>query len=363
MFAVAFFSAVNTLGPVPIDKVLFFFVALLGFIRFGLEKVTATFFTVALVIYITTFFINTTSEEVSLLVFFPFAGFLFIYYGLRFFSLSSLYYSLFFHFIIALALLISGYITHGNLYVHFLYDKGLPFLAAPMGLTSTTQTFGTICMAWLILFYTRWQLGIHKRYEWIMLAFVFCLILSTFNRMTYVTLLVFFFIHKPKAILAIGISLAALIAFFADIIISIVGASGTVMSRFKYLSHYTDAILTGTPIQILFGHSNHKIFDPLLLKIRNQPIIENGIFSLLFTYGFIFLLFLIAGLILYVVSSKSGDQLKSRLFAAYFIFPAQILTTEYFSSSFYLFLLTVILSYKILAEESLKKTPSIIASH
>jgi hypothetical protein len=330
------FTSVNTLWIFPVDKVCILLLLIILFIKSNIKREELLFFSFFIMIQSAIIAINYfMGEVVSVIVYFPVIGTLFACLGGRYFKTYEIRFILIVHIILALFFLIDAYIKKNNQFVHRLYDKGLPFLIAPMGFTATVQTFGTLCLSYLILALDE------KKIDFYFLITFFMLIM-TFNRVSYMNMLVYVFLLRPGYVLFFLLLLIISFAIFPDVLLKLLGSTGTIKSRANYIESYILAFSNNSPFQKIFGSSNSVITDSYVLSVTEQPLIENGVFALLNTYGILFIFLFVMVLSTMPFLKKNKDDVKYKIYLCYFITFAQFMTNEYFSSSFYLAIMSIV---------------------
>ena len=345
MAIIAFLSVTNTLFPVPVDKAVFLLVSGICVAKYSIKRSYLSIGVCWLFLWGIAFLMNLRVSNSAVMMFFPVIGTLFAIYGRRIFTLQTLYLALLLYFIVAAYFLACAYRTRYDLFAHFLYDKGLPSLAAPMGFAASTQPFGTLCLAWLLLYKKKSE--DHEAMWWdrIALVFVMAMMISTFNRMTYVSFVFYIMIRRPKTIIPFVLLVVILSILYSDTVSSVLGAAGTLRSRMNYFDHYVSTVSSGNAFQLLFGQGDSQVHDRGLLEMNgNQPLIENGLFAVLFTYGLFTLVAIALALAVYLLRYRSINDLKDRIYLSYFILPAQFLTNEYLSTTFYFFIMVFLLT-------------------
>jgi hypothetical protein len=262
-------------------------------------------------------------------------GILFVCLAGHYFRIDEILLVLKWHLLLAIFFLIYAYGTSKTSYVHYLYDKGLPFLIAPMGFTSTVQTFGTLCLSYIIISFKENK----KSFFGIIVIF---LLLSTFNRVSYVNILIFVFLFKPKYLWVVLLFGTLLLIVFSDYAFKILGAIGTILSRFHYLDNYLLSFENSNFFQKIFGNSNSLITDSYILSITKQPLIENGFFSLLNVYGILGIFLLCVLLLFLFFLDKKKLSMRNKIYFSYFVTIGQFMTNEYFSTTFYFAVMCII---------------------
>ena len=119
----------------------------------------------------------------SLIIFFPVIGLAYVtLIGEEEGFLDLIYWALFIHILLGIFLVISSYIFGMSSYVHAMYDKGLPFLHAAKGFTTTVQTFGTLIIGWFLIYYWKKDQGKADFLDQLAYLVVLLGLILTFNR-------------------------------------------------------------------------------------------------------------------------------------------------------------------------------------
>ena len=216
-----FVSTLNKLFNFPLDKFFILVTCLaLLYVQKTLSVKSLQILLIFLMVLCCTFFVNNLSF--SFLLFFPLIGLLFsiLLIG-RAKNMEYLYTGLWWHIFIGLLLVIYSYIqpyTFLDDYVHYMFDKGMPFLHASMGFTPTVQTFGTMCLAWLLLYVHKRSCKLTTFIDRFMFVIVLIAACVTFNRNTYVLLVILTFFHFRKFFYIFFLTVLAGVIYFFEII-------------------------------------------------------------------------------------------------------------------------------------------------
>ena len=337
-----FLITANKLANFPIDKaVMFLFLGLLMVHNLLMGKNFSGSSLKALMIMVIfimiSFVINLPNS--TFIVFFPVIGLLFaslISKEEEF--LTLIYWGLFIHMLFGIYFVISSYIGSINSHVHPMYDKGLPFLHAAKGFTSTVQSFGTLAIAWFLIYYWKRDLG---QLTWIdRVAFVIALtaLLLTFNRNSFLIFyLIMFFKHK-KAFFAILVIVFVFYLYFFEFINSLIFNISTLTSRSDLLQAFRIAFFEKAGwMEYFIGHGRNIVPDEIAYRtFYGTGYIENGTSVLLYTYGFLgYLAYLIT-----VISLAVLFAIKRHFFMAimvgYILIIAQQFTHEFFATTLYI---------------------------
>lgn len=351
LILVVFFSTCSQLVSFQLDKaMMFMLVGAMLFHYFYKEKKVSVnaFFLLLLSLGVITVSYLLNLPNSSLIVFFPIIGLAFVYLiGKEDSFLDLFYWALFIHIALGILFVVSSYLIGINSFVHPMFDKGLPFLHAAKGLTTTVQAYGTLIIAWFLIYY--WKKDLSNITFLDQLAYFFALIgiVLTFNRNSLlVYYIILLFKHKKIFWISIVIALAFYFYFF-EYINKLIFNFSTLTSRADLLQAFRIAFFEQTDwLGYLVGHGNNHIEDSIARgTFYGTGYIENGTAVLLYTYGFVgYLLFLI-----FVLSFSLALFLKDQVFYSaifFYIFViGQQFTHEFFSTTIYILLSIFVLLY------------------
>lgn len=347
-----FIISSNRLIGFPIDKAMMFLFS--GFLAFhyflsgeSLSKGSLSVLLVMTGLVLVSFAVNI--PESSLMVFFPLVGILFAYLvsqEKKF--LDVIYVAIFLHLMCGILFFVLSYSQTVNSYVHPMYDKGLPFIHAAKGFTSTVQTFGTLGITWFLIYY--WKKDNNLITKWDKLAYVFAVfaIFITFNRNTLLIFYIIVFFRQKRAFLLISFFLLLFYLFFFDTINSLLFNLTTITSRMDLLQGFKIAFFDlANWKDYLFGNGNNTIPEEISRQtFYKTGYIENGTSVLLYTYGFLgYLFYILSSLLLSLVFILKKSFFNAVL-GGYILLVAQQFTHEFFSASFYLLIATFLLILK-----------------
>ena len=275
----------------------------------------------------------------SLIIFFPVIG--------LFFSglvaeqeefLNILYWGLFIHICVGILFVFSSYLIGLNSHVHPMYDKGLPFLHAAKGFTTTVQSYGTLVISWFLIYY--WKKENRQVGKLESLAFWVAILglILTFNRNTLVVFyLILFFKHRKIFILTVVFA-ALVYLYYFEFINKLIFNVNTLNSRADLLQAFRIAFFEHSGWkEYLIGHGNNMV-DAVIARttLYRTGYIENGTSMLVYTYGFIgYLAYLVAVIVTSVLFLIRGKIFYSAMFFYIFIV-AQQFTHEFYATTLYL---------------------------
>lgn len=284
----------------------------------------------------------------SLIVFFPIIGLAFVILaGEEETFLDLLYWAFFIHIFLGILFVISSYVIGINSFVHPMYDKGLPFLHAAKGLTTTVQAFGTVIIAWFLIYYWKKEENKATFIDRAAYGIVLFALILTFNRNSLlIYYIILFFKHKRVFWLSVLAGIAFLIYFF-EFINKLIFNLTTLSSRADLLQAFRIAFFEQTDwLGYFIGHGNNMVADSIAKgTYYSTGYIENGTSVLLYTYGFIgYFIYLIA-----VIGFSVLFFLKGKVFYAamlfYIFIVAQQFTHEFYSTTIYILLAVFLLIF------------------
>lgn len=285
----------------------------------------------------------------SLIIFFPVIGLIFMtLIGEEDTFLDLVYWALFAHILLGTFFVVSSYLFGMNAFVHPMYDKGLPFLHAAKGLTTTVQAYGTLIIGWFLIYY--WKKDSLKAGFTDQVAYWLVLLglLLTFNRNSLlIYYIILFFKHKKVFWLSVVAGLAFFIYFF-EFINKLIFNLSTLTSRSDLLEAFRIAFFEKTDwLGYLIGHGNNIVDDSIAKGTYYRTgYIENGTSVLLYTYGFIgYFFYLISVFVFSVMFYIKGKVFYAAMFFYIFIV-AQQFTHEFYSTTIYLLLAVFLLIFK-----------------
>lgn len=337
-----FLITANRLADFPIDKAIMFL--FLGFLvmhnlligeKFSGSSLLAL---VALLVFIMISFVLNLPNS-TFIVFFPVIGLLFAaLISTKEEFLTMIYWGLFIHMLFGIYFVISSYLDGINSHVHPMYDKGLPFLHAAKGFTSTVQSFGTLAIAWFLIFYWKKSSG---QLIWVdKVAYVIAIIalLITFNRNSLLIFyLIMFFKHK-KVFFSILVLTFLFYLYYFQFINSLIFNFSTLTSRADLLQAFRIAFFENAGwLEYLIGHGRNIVPDEIAYKTYyGTGYIENGTSVLLYTYGFFVYLAYLATVISLALLFASRRHYFMAIMVGYILIIAQQFTHEFFSTTLYI---------------------------
>jgi hypothetical protein len=285
----------------------------------------------------------------SLIIFFPIVGLAFVtLMGEEGKSLLNLIqWALFLHIVLGVFFVISSYVFGLNSFVHPMYDKGLPFLHAAKGLTTTVQAFGTLIICWFLIYYWKKDQGTVSLIDQSAYLVVLVGLILTFNRNSLlIYYIILFFKHKRFFWFSVVLGLV-LVVYFFEFINKLIFNLNTLTSRSDLLEAFRIAFFDQTSwIEYLIGHGNNMV-DGSIAKntYYGTGYIENGTFVLLYTYGFLgYFLYLISVFVFSILFWLKEKVFYAAMIFYIFIF-AQQFTHEFYSTTIYILLAVFLLIF------------------
>lgn len=344
-----FLITANKLTPLPLDKL--FAIILIGVIiwhesaAFFLKRYEFETAFILLIIACFSFLFNLTNNP-TLIIFFPVIGSLLCFIlGRRPWLIDLLYHTLLFHFILAFILYIISYVTGYMQFAEDMSMKGMPYIHVIKGFTPTIQVFGSLCLSWLIIYYSKKAAGLINRWDRFLYFFVlFCLFL-TLNRTSFLGFLLLLIFKERKAfiglVLATGIGIISYLQFFITYFFSV----NTLTSRSELLDGFNKSFWNSHSILVyIFGKGNNQIPAIILQTVkwdfRND--IENGYAMILHTYGFLGLTFYLSIALLFLFKLARSKSWFVFAMAVFYFFIQPYFTQEFMATSFYISMGTII---------------------
>jgi len=337
-----FLITANKLANFPIDKaVMFLFIGLvmLHNLLNGKDFSAAALKALAgMVVFIMLSFLLNLPNS-TFIVFFPVIGLLFaalISKEEEF--LTLIYWGLFIHMLFGIYFVISSYMGNINLHVHPMYDKGLPFLHAAKGFTSTVQSFGTLVIAWILIYYWKKDNG---QINWVdKAAYIIALLalLVTFNRNSILIFYLIMFFKQKKVFFSILILLLVFYLYFFEFINSLIFNVSTITSRSDLLQAFKIAFFEKAGwLEYFIGHGRNIVPDEIAYRtFYGTGYIENGTSVLLYTYGFFGFLFYLIAVITLAVFFAVKRLFFMAIMVGYILIVAQQFTHEFFATTLYI---------------------------
>lgn len=349
LVAIIFLLTCTNLGDIQIDKaVMLMMVVALILDQMLMKKPLKTGLILPLIVVMGLFLLSylLNLPESSLIIFFPIIGLFFVaLISQEPYFLEVFYRALFIHILVGIFLVISSYAVEMNPFVHPMYDKGLPFLHAAKGLTTTVQTYGTLIISWFLIYYYKKENDNLTLFDKWAYYVVFLGLILTFNRNTVlIYYVVIFFKHRKLFILSL-IAIFLFYLYYFQFINKLIFNFSTLTSRADLLQAFREAFFNNTDwLGYLLGHGNNVVGDEIAMKtFYKTGYIENGTSVLLYTYGFFgYAIYLISVLILSVLFWLRGKTFFAAMVFYIFII-AQQFTHEFYSSTLYVLLGTFLL--------------------
>ncbi|WP_146260511.1 hypothetical protein [Algoriphagus chordae] len=275
----------------------------------------------------------------SLIIFFPVLGLFFA--GLAAEEeafLDILYWGLFVHICVGILLVFSSYLIGMNPHVHPMYDKGLPFLHAAKGLTTTVQSYGTLLIGWFLIYYWKKESDTLTKLDSLAYGIAILGLILTFNRNTLVIFyLILFFKHRKIFIFTLVVA-AMFYLYYFEFINKLIFNVSTLNSRADLLQAFRTSFFEYSSWkEYLFGHGNNMVSDVFARSTKYKTgYIENGTSVLLYTYGFIgYLAYLATVMMISLMFFIRKKVFYAAMFFYIFII-AQQFTHEFYATTLYL---------------------------
>ncbi len=342
-----FLCTANKMLSFPVDKAVMV-VLILAIILFHVRR---GIFTEERLIVLSFLFILPMLSSIANLsfvpmIFFPLIGFFFsiLLSKDKHLIFHSLYYALFIHIIIGLFFAAQACLQQQqNAYVFSMAEKGLPFIFSPKGFTATVQTYGTLCILWVLIFFLRKKAGANSKTDFFLFAIVSLAVLSTMNRSTYLFWIIVLFFKMRKLFWSIMMILVAFIIRFWESIVLFLGNKSSITSRSELLEGFNASFWKSNSLLVyIFGRGNNYLPPQIVARAKwdNRSDIENGYAMILHAYGFLGLLFFVVLGVSILWRLLITKNYSYSIIFIYFFFVAPYFTQEFVSGTFYLFLAT-----------------------
>jgi hypothetical protein len=347
-----FLISATKLVSFQLDKAVM--VLLIGFmlVEYILSKRTLEARSFFVLVFLSFLFLGTyllNLPDSSLIIFFPLIGLFFVLLASgQDRILDTLYLALILHISVGIFFVFSSYLFGINSYVHPMYDKGLPFLHAAKGLTTTVQAYGTLLISWFLIFYWKKSQGELRFIDRIFFGIALLGLLVTFNRNTFLIFyIIIFFKHRRLFWITVIGAIGFYLTFF-EFINKLIFNVNTLNSRVDLLQAFRIAFFEQTDwLGYLLGHGNNMVEDAIAKDtVYSTGYIENGTSVLLFTFGFFGYLIYLVAVIFFCVGFFLRRQAFYATIMIYIFLVAQQFTHEFFSTSIYLLLLTFVVIYQ-----------------
>lgn len=348
-----FFATTNVLFNFPLDKIM---MVLLTFAIVVVYPESKIFSAKEFALVIGVIGVAAISSIVNFIffpmIFFPAAGLVFSFIASRHpkIILHTMYYALLIHMILAIVFLLLAYAGVPNHFVYSLLGKGFNYLYSERGFTATVQTFGTLCLTWLLIYFFRRELNMNSFIDKIFFCINCIAILGALNRSTYLFWMLILFFKERKLFITILIFLGLLLIKFWRQIIEFITVSSSLKARTELLQGFKLSFVESHSFRVyLFGRGTNALTPEILTKVKWYFIktIENGYAMLLHTFGSVGLLFYICVSFYLIFMFMKINKWAEACILLYFFFVTPYFTQEFVSITFYFFLAVIFLSYNL----------------
>lgn len=353
MVVLLFFCTTNVLFGFALDKIMMFLVSA-GILLLNPENkiFTSKELFLILSIFVIPFISCIVNVVFFPMIFFPVIGIVFSITSSRYahMVLNAMYYAILIHMLLGLYFVILAFAGFPNPYVYSLGGKGFHFLYSERGFTATVQTFGTICLTWLLIYFLRRELGLNTAIDKMFFIINCIAILASLNRSTYLFWMIIIFLKERKLFIAIIALLGVFLIKFWSQIISFITVASSITARSELLQGFKLSFLQSYSMKVyLFGKGTNELPKEIVAKVKwnARSDIENGYAMLLHTYGSLGLFFyIITGI--YLLSRFVRLRKWSETFILfYFLYVTPYFTQEFVSVTFYLFLAVILLMLNV----------------
>lgn len=344
----------NKLISIPLDKVVLFLTVLIyapSTIKVKSHSLTkGELKTLILLAIVTLLSVLVNSDSYSFQVFLPIVGFIFaIFLSQSALLIKGIYYGSFLHIFIAIFFGFASYAFGSNPFVSNLAYKGMPMLNSLLGFTPTPQSFGTLCLAWLVLYFFFKDQGktgrIDKAFYWLVTLGIFLSI----NRTTYIGyLLILFFKQRKLLYTYLGFGLLLILVFW-NILMDTLFNSSTLDAREELLDGFNRSFWGSNSWSVyLFGKADNKLADKYIRYAtwENRDDIENGFAMILHLLGFIGLSYYIVAIATFISKVLRRKYFYEGGLIFFFCVLSPYITQEYVATTFYIVLGVLIFIYK-----------------
>ncbi|KEO73456.1 hypothetical protein [Anditalea andensis] len=338
---------VNGLG-LPIDK-LFLFVFLLYLVFVTVFQLSINAFNLSILCFWVLLAFSSSIFNLTFkpMIFYPVVGIFFIFVIVKIQWIRTFHQTLFIYILLSCILGILAYINGPNLAVTSMADKGLPFILPFKGFASTVQTFGTLCILWIVL---NFEL-VKKKFGFQFFIVMISLFL-TFNRSSFLFLFIILSVYSRKFFFISAFFLLIGIVVFYEQLYAFIFNMGTIQSRSEllqgfYLSFWNNNTFFG----YLLGKGDNFYAPEIVSRVKwdHRPDIENGYAMLLHTYGFLGLFgYIVSSFLLLIYTFFISKAYKLSIVLFFYLFVTQFFTQEFVTNVFYLFIASIltVIQYK-----------------
>jgi hypothetical protein len=236
-----------------------------------------------------------------------------------------------------------------NHFVYSLVGKGFG-IYSERGFTATVQTFGTLCLTWLLIYFLRRDLGMNSFIDKIFFGINCLAILGTLNRNSFLFWMIIIFFKEKKLFVTVLVCLGLFLIKFWEQITSFLLVTSSIKARFELLQGFDISFMQSHSLKVyLFGRGTNELTPEVLAQVKWRDIttIENGYAMLLHTFGFVGLaLYVSASLYLIFMFIKIRKWAEACILM-YFFFITPYFTQEFVSITFYFFLSVIFLFYNL----------------
>jgi hypothetical protein len=340
-----FMVTANKLIAIPLDKIAMpLFILLYATFHLSSLKVNIGELT-TLVIYLVCCSLSIAANffVFNPIIFFPPIGLIFAFIIARHPAFLQLFYkAILIHIFISFFLWLDSYIHGVNDYVISLANKGMPFVNSALGLTATGQTFGTLCITGLILYYYRKdekKPALKDRLAYILITVG---IFIAINRVTFIVYLFILLVKDRKLFLIYLFITLGVALYFISVINSLFLDKGTIDSRSQLLEGFNISFWQrGNLLIWIFGRANNQVNEEIIRHVTwdERFDIENGHAMLLHTYGFLgYITYMLGCAVFTVRNFFLKRKWYECILVILYLFLVPYFTQEFVSTTFYIIL-------------------------
>ena len=191
--------------------------------------------------------------------FFPIVGILFTIIVSRFpnIILNSIYYALLIHMVLGIFFPVLAFSGTPNHFVYSLVGKGFG-IYSERGFTATVQTFGTLCLTWLLIYFLRRNLGMNSFIDKIFFGINCLAILGTLNRNSFLFWMIIIFFKERKLFVTVLVCLGLFLIKFWKQITSFLLVTSSIKARFELLQGFDISFIQSHSFKSLFIWAGHE---------------------------------------------------------------------------------------------------------
>jgi hypothetical protein len=165
--------------------------------------------------------------------------------------------------------------------------------------------------------------------------------------------MVVLFFEFPVFFWSITILMAAIIIKFWNVIALFIFSSASITARSQLLEGFRISYVQSKSARVyLFGRGTDQISEAIAKRVKwtTRTDLENGYAMLLHTYGILGLTTYITVCLYFIFMFLKRKRFKEACFLFFYFFATQYITQEFVSTTFYLLLAVMMLTYNYYSE-------------